>query len=62
MNPEFLTARNNRLDFICASRIIIGSDQYSVGDRVKELYKYRFGNFMTYYSQAILAQSIIAAF
>jgi len=44
MNPEFLTARNNKLDFICASRIIIGADDKIVGDRMEEVYRYRFGN------------------
>jgi UDPglucose 6-dehydrogenase len=45
MNPEFLTARNNRLDFICASRIIIGEDKDTwVGDKLEEMYRYRFGN------------------
>jgi len=47
MNPEFLTARNNRLDFICASRIIIGGDGFNKGsssDKLKEAYEYRFGN------------------
>lgn len=43
MNPEFLTARNNRLDFICASRIIIGSEAQWVGDKMEEVYHYRFG-------------------
>lgn len=44
MSPEFLTARNNRLDFICASRIIIGGeDDYAIG-RVEEAHRYRFGN------------------
>lgn len=44
MNPEFLTARNNKLDFICASRIIIGSDEEWISDRMEEVYRYRFGN------------------
>lgn len=46
MNPEFLTARNNRLDFICASRIIIGEEIENswVGDKLEEMYRYRFGN------------------
>jgi len=44
MNPEFLTARNNRLDFICASRIIIGAEEQWVGDKMEEIYRYRFGN------------------
>ena len=45
MNPEFLTARNNKLDFICQSRIIIGGEEDSVaGDLLEEVYRYRFGN------------------
>lgn len=44
MNPEFLTARNNKLDFICASRIIIGAEEQWVGDRMEEVYRYRFDN------------------
>lgn len=44
MNPEFLTARNNRLDFISASRIIIGAEEEWVGDKMEEVYRYRFGN------------------
>ena len=44
MNPEFLTARNNRLDFICASRIIIGSEEEWVSDKMEEVYRYRFGD------------------
>ena len=42
-NPEFLTARNNRLDFICASRNILGGEDKYV-NRVDDLYKHRFGN------------------
>jgi len=54
MNPEFLTARNNKLDFICASRIIIGFDgptleNYSANIRLKEAYEYRFGNSIPIY-------------
>ena len=53
MNPEFLTARNNKLDFICASRIIIGMDDPwmdgSAGIRLKEVYEYRFGNSVPIY-------------
>jgi len=47
-NPEFLTARNNRLDFICASRNILGGEEDSV-TRVETLYRYRFGNSMPIY-------------
>ena len=42
-NPEFLTARNNRLDFICAARNILGGEAKYV-DKVDTLYKHRFGN------------------
>lgn len=42
-NPEFLTARNNRLDFICAARNILGGETKYV-DKVDQLYKHRFGN------------------
>lgn len=47
-NPEFLTARNNRLDFICASRNILGGDHKSV-EKVDALYKHRFGNSLPTY-------------
>lgn len=45
-NPEFLTARNNKLDFICQSRIIIGTDYCDTinGDKLEEVYRYRFGD------------------
>jgi len=53
MNPEFLTARNNKLDFICASRIILGGDPNKVMDTGVEtlemVYKYRFGNSIPIY-------------
>lgn len=53
MNPEFLTARNNKLDFICASRVIIGMDEVwmdgSAGIRLKEAYEYRFGQSVLIY-------------
>ena len=49
MNPEFLTARNNKLDFICASRIIIGTDKFDIGDKLKEVYQYRFGSAVPIY-------------
>lgn len=45
MNPEFLTARNNKLDFICASRIILGGDEKDPAAlMLEEIYRYRFGN------------------
>lgn len=53
MNPEFLTARNNRLDFICTSRIILGGNpdvQLDAGTNLlEEVYKYRFGNSVPIY-------------
>jgi len=49
MNPEFLTARNNKLDFICASRIIIGSDGFAIGEKLEEVYQYRFRNSVPIY-------------
>jgi UDP-glucose 6-dehydrogenase len=49
MNPEFLTARNNKLDFICASRIIIGADEEWIADTMEEVYRYRFGNSISIY-------------
>lgn len=50
MSPEFLTARNNRLDFICASRIIIGYDgNNKYANKLKEVFKYRFGNSIPIY-------------
>ena len=48
-NPEHLTARNNKLDFICASRIIIGGEQKWAIERVEALYRHRFGNSMPIY-------------
>jgi UDPglucose 6-dehydrogenase len=53
MNPEFLTARNNKLDFICASRIIIGNKTGMFptpgAKLLKEVYEYRFGNSVPIY-------------
>lgn len=48
-NPEFLTARSNRLDFINASRIILGGDTDSVF-AVERLYVHRFGNSINIYN------------
>jgi UDPglucose 6-dehydrogenase len=38
-NPEFLTARSARLDFINASRIIIGGKDFDVTERMFNLYR-----------------------
>ena len=41
-NPEFLTERKARLDFINTSRIVLGSDKELAIDIVEELYRVRF--------------------
>jgi UDPglucose 6-dehydrogenase len=41
-NPEFLTERKARLDFINTSRIVLGSNNRFANDVVEELYKIRF--------------------
>ena len=41
-NPEFLTERKARLDFINTSRIILGGNNSSSMDKVEKLYRLRF--------------------
>lgn len=41
-NPEFLTERKARLDFINASRIVLGSNKQDAIDKVASLYRIRF--------------------
>ena len=41
-NPEFLTERKARLDFINTARIVLGSDSDSAFEIVENLYKLRF--------------------
>ncbi|MAI58321.1 MAG: hypothetical protein CML56_04975 [Rhodobacteraceae bacterium] len=41
-NPEFLTERKARLDFINTSRIVLGGDSQKAIDVVEELYRLRF--------------------
>ena len=41
-NPEFLTERTARLDFINTARIVIGAEKESLSQRVEELYRVRF--------------------
>ena len=41
-NPEFLTERKARLDFINTSRIVLGSNKTSALQKVKDLYRLRF--------------------
>lgn len=48
-NPEHLTARNNRIDFICASKNVIGGESEEAKSRVEALYRNRFGNSMPIY-------------
>ena len=42
-NPEFLTERKAKFDFLNQSRIVLGGDKEHV-DKVEELYKTRFKN------------------
>ena len=49
-SPEFLTARSNKLDFICAARHIFGGEDKYALDRVVELFKHRFGNSVPIYT------------
>jgi UDPglucose 6-dehydrogenase len=57
-NPEFLTARNNRLDFICASRNILGGEEQPIS-RVEALYRNRFGNSMPIYKTTWEAAELV---
>ena len=41
-NPEFLTERKARLDFINTSRIVLGSNNPLANDTVEKLYRIRF--------------------
>lgn len=41
-NPEFLTARNARLDFINSARIVLGSESKVDLDKAESLYRVRF--------------------
>ena len=41
-NPEFLTERKARLDFINTSRIVLGSNNILANDIVEKLYRLRF--------------------
>ena len=44
-NPEFLTERSATFDFINQTRVILGGDK-QLTNRVKYLYKHRFGDFL----------------
>ena len=44
-NPEFLTERSAKLDFINQSRFVLGGDSRDT-EAVEELYKWRFGNYI----------------
>ena len=43
-NPEFLTERRAKWDFINAAQILIGSDNPSSSQKIKELYETRFNS------------------
>ena len=43
-NPEFLTERRAKWDFINAAQIVIGSDEKAAGVKVKRLYQKRFSS------------------
>ena len=44
-NPEFLTERSATFDFINQTRVILGGDK-KLTNKVKYLYKNRFGDFL----------------
>jgi UDPglucose 6-dehydrogenase len=48
-SPEFLTARSNKLDFICAARHIFGGENKEAVRAVVDLFKFRFGNSVLIY-------------
>lgn len=65
MNPEFLTERTARLDFINTSRIIIGGERDEVVDDLRMLYRSRFPAtpiFHTTWEGAELVQYMANAF
>ena len=47
--PEFLTARSNKLDFICASRHIFGGQDQEALRAMDSLFRFRFGNSVPIY-------------
>lgn len=49
-NPEFLTARNNKLDFICASRHIFGGSDERAISKMQGLFEHRFGKSVPIYT------------
>ena len=42
-NPEFLTERSAKLDFINQARFILGGSKVKIPAKVAELYRWRFG-------------------
>lgn len=54
-NPEFLTARSYRLDFINQSRIILGGDRKDC-KKVEKLYRIRFPHTPLYITDSITAE------
>jgi len=49
-SPEFLTARSNKIDFICAARHIFGGKNQTAVDKMVKLFKHRFGNSVPIYT------------
>jgi|TARA_R110002110_G_scaffold84193_2_gene218703 UDPglucose 6-dehydrogenase len=43
-NPEFLTERRAKWDFINAAQVVIGSDEKDAGSKVRSLYQKRFSS------------------
>ena len=56
-NPEFLTARTSRLDFINTSRIILGGS-YEDTESVEELYRMRFPHTPIYKTDSTTAEMV----
>lgn len=56
-NPEFLTARSYRLDFINACRIIIGGG-YEDREKVADLYRLRFSHTPIYLTDSTTAEMV----
>lgn len=70
-NPEFLTERNSKLDFINTARIILGGDKKIVDKIEKEIYRPRFeytpifktdtdtAEFIKYFANVFFANKVI---
>jgi UDPglucose 6-dehydrogenase len=56
-NPEFLTARTSRLDFINTSRIILGGNKNDI-DEIESLYRLRFKHTPIYKTDPTTAEMV----